>query len=217
MVDEFQLLHPDELSRLTNILRGIKQKANVEITIFITSSLHDREISDFSIAVAEQWKLGRKKEDRGLLIVIAPKERKMRFEVGYGMEGDLTDAFTRRIQDNILRPYFRQGQYYDGLLQALVAVQEKIPLGLEEHAVPRKKSSNTPMIILFFGFLLFVFVLRILQALGGGGGPYSSSGSFRSGGGYGGWGGGGGGSSSGGDSWGGGGGGFGGGGSSSDW
>lgn len=219
VVDEFHLLKSGDIGELTEILRTIKMKSGVEISVYIPSSLREREISDFSIAVAEAWKLGRKKEDKGLLFIIAPKERKMRFEVGYGLEGELTDAFTRRILDNIVRPAFKRGDYYEGILGGIGAIQEKIPLGLDAQQIEQPEKPKNIIIVLFIILVLFSLIIRFLAAIGGGGHRGVRGGSW--GGGYGGpsgsgsWGGFGGGGSGG--SWGGGGGGFGGGGSSSDW
>jgi uncharacterized protein len=220
VVDEYGLLSSDETAQLENLLRTAKQNSGVEISVFIPSTLRGREIEDFSIATTDQWKLGRKKEDKAFLITIAPKERKMRIEVGYGLEGELTDAFTRQVLDNTMRPFFREGRYYEGILATLVRLQEKVPLGLDANSAPQvddRSYSGRPHVSLIFLLLLFLFIglpiLRFLSFLSGGrrrsywGGGWGGGG-FGGGGGWG---------SSGGSSWGGGGGGFGGGGSSSSW
>ncbi len=212
VVDEFGLLQNSEKAQLESLVREIKQKSGVELTIFIPATLQGREIEDFSIAVAEKWQLGRKKEDKGLLLTIAPKERKMRFEVGYGLEGDLTDLYTRRVLDDVMRPHFRVGQYYEGILGSLAAFQEKIPLGLEQSQAatfskpPRRKKSAEN--ILFFIMVVLFVVFSLFGRLMGFG-RRSRGGGLGGFGGRGGW-------SGGGSSWGGGGG-FGGGGSSSSW
>ncbi|MGE3260953.1 MAG: YgcG family protein [Bacteriovoracia bacterium] len=219
VVDELGILQPGEVQQLEAWLRDIKANSGVEIAVYIASSLQGRAIEDFSIAVAEKWQLGRKKEDKGLLFVVAPKERKMRFEVGYGLEGELTDAFTRRVLDNTVRPLFRDGNYYGGITAGIASLQEKIPLGLKEgegDAQAYKRRPIVPMPIMVFAlifFLLFVFPaflsifgLSRRGVLGPSRRGHWGGGGFGGGGG---WGGGG--------SWGGGGGGFGGGGSSSSW
>lgn len=218
MVDEAGLLDRADQARVDQLLREIKARSGVEISVFITPSLEDRAIEEYSLAAAEQWKLGRKKEDKALLFLVAPKERQMRFEVGYGLEGDITDAFSGRVLDGVVKPYFAQGRYADGILAGLGALQEKIPLGLNAGETPppparRKKGGGSFLIwILIFLFVVLPFIGRLL-----GFAPAMR----RSHGGFGGWGGGGGFGGgfggSGGGSWGGGGGGFGGGGASSSW
>jgi uncharacterized protein len=195
------------------MLRTVKERSGVEISVFIPATLQDRTIEDFSIAAAEQWKLGSKKIDKALLIVIAPHERKMRIEVGYGLEGDLTDAFTRRVLDEQMRPYFQQGNYVGGIYSGLLAIQGKVNLGLSQEAQsasrPRHQQNQDGSSWWFIILFLVIFLLRLFF---GGGRYYGGGGGFG-----GGWGGGGFGGGSGGGSWGGGGGGFGGGGSSSSW
>jgi uncharacterized protein len=222
VVDEFGLLGGGEKGQLESLLRSVKQRSGVELSVYIPSTLQGREIEDFSIAVAEQWKIGRKKEDKGLLMVIAPKERKMRLEVGYGLEGDLPDAYARRVLDDVMRPYFRAGDYYNGILASLLAIQKRTNLGLGEEQAKeaveqpttfkRSKRSAAKSAFLFAIVVLFV-IFSILSRLMGFGGRRRGGWHSGYGGGGGGWtiGGGG------GSSWGGGGGGFGGGGASSSW
>lgn len=219
VVDEAGLLPAQDAQYIDRLLRELKERSGVEISVYVASSLRGRVIEDFSMAVAEQWKLGRKKEDRALLFLIAPKERKMRFEVGYGLEGDITDAYSRRVLDNVVKPYFQSGEYGAGILAGLSAISEKVPLGLKEGEAPAPKRGRggTPTIFWFLiiGALLFIFVTRLFGI------SSPSYRSYRRGGWGGGWGGGGWGGggfgSGGGSSWGGGGGGFSGGGASSSW
>ncbi len=215
VVDEVGLLSREEQQSLDRLLRNIKTQSGVEISVYVASSLRERAIEEFSLAVAEQWKLGRKKEDKALLFVLAPKEKRMRLEVGYGIEGDITDAFSRRVLDNVARPYFQQGRYAEGILAALGALQEKIPLGLAEEEVPRQRQGLKLSPFLVFVLIVLFIIFSIIGRLMGFSGHHRRGGF----GGYGGWGGGGGfgGSIGGGSSWGGGGGGFGGGGASSNW
>lgn len=211
VVDEFRLMSSSEDAQLDQLVRQIKQTTGVEITIYIPATLQDRSIEDFAIDVARAWGLGKKKEDRGLLLLIAPKEKQMRLEVGGGLEGDVTDLFARHVLDDGLRPYFRQGRYFDGILSALHTIQEKVPLGLSETEAPPSHEGGFPINLrVLLLFLVVMWILSRLSRLGGGGGRWGGGGYYGGGGGS--WGGGG-----GGGSWGGGGGGFSGGGSSSSW
>jgi len=218
LVDEFNLIGAGDSARIEQVLRAAKENGGVEISVLIARDLRGLAIEDLSIAVVEKWGLGRRKDDKGLLLLVAPKERQMRFEVGYGLEGQLTDAASRRILDNVMRPYFRQGRYADGIIASLYAVQERVPLGLDLARAPVRRSGkgSVPDTIFFIAIVLLFIFLTVLRLLGGV--PVSG---YRRGGGWGGssWGGGGGSSwgGGGGSSWGGGGGGFGGGGASSSW
>jgi uncharacterized protein len=224
VMDEVGLLDGGARSRIEGVIRSMHEQGRAQMTVYIPSSLHDLPIEELSIRVAEAWKLGLKKgdrRDRGLLLVVAPNERKMRFEVGYGLEDELTDAYTRQLLDDVLRPYFREQRYGDGILAVVGQIASR--LGVNEASVDappppqaaygRTLSTGEVMVlmIILVPFLIFFFILRFISGLGmrrrhrgifwGGGG--------WGGGGFGGWGGGGG--------WSGGGGGFGGGGSSSSW
>lgn len=215
VVDEVGLLDSGEAQRIDGILRQLKARSGVEISVLVASSLRERTIEEFALAVAEQWKLGRKKEDKAILFVIAPKEKRMRFEVGYGMEGDITDAFSRRVLDRAVKPYFQQGQYGEGILAGLMALQEKVPLGLQEGEAPVVRTGKRlPASGLIWFLILALFIFSFIARLLGFSSGHSRYG-HRGWGGSGGWGGGFGGG--GGSSWGGGGGGFGGGGASSSW
>ncbi len=224
VTDEVGLLSSGDAERINSWLREIKAQSGVEIAVYVAKSLQGREVADFSLAVAEKWGLGRKKTDKGLLFLIAPKERKMRFEVGYGLEGDITDAFSRRVLDEEVRPRFRDGRYAEGITAAVARVAEKA--GVQGELV---EAAHEPLLqtrieglplwvwlvlaVVVLGFQALLFVLRLL-------GVVSPARVMRRGGWHhhgGGWGGGGFGGFGGSGGWGGGGGGFGGGGASSDW
>lgn len=216
VVDEVGLLSAGEAAELDRVVREVLKNSSVELSIYIAKDLRGLAIEDFSIAVVEKWQLGKKKTDKGLLFLVAPKERKMRIEVGYGLEGDLTDAYSRRILDQRVRPHFRQGNYFLGLMSGLAGIQERVPLGVE---IPEEKGIRLPFWLIFV-LVVFVVLASHLRSFtrygyvgrgtrGGWGGRSSSWGGSSGWGGGGGW--------SGGSSWGGGGGGFGGGGASSNW
>ena len=226
IVDEYQLLSSVEAEQVRDYLVRFKQSTGIELSIYIPSSLQGNDISSFSLSVAEKWGLGKKGKDKGLLLLIAPVEKKMRLEVGYGLEGDIPDAVAKRILDQNLRPYFREGQYAEGIRAALYRLTELLQVDPEalgeepERGVASGGFGYDEIVtILIFLFAAAHFVRSALGFSGRlprgrryGGGRGSSWGGASWGGG-GSWGGG----SSGGISWGGGGGGFGGGGASSDW
>lgn len=226
VVDEAGLLSVSERADLSRVLLKLYRTGKIQMVIFLPSSLRELDIESFSIQTAEQWKVGRKGQDQGLILVVAPTERKMRLEVGYGLEGVLTDAFSRRVLDQILRPAFRQKQYALGLHQAIGVIAKELKLeGAGAQTGPAKSPAQVEIsglgkFLIYFLVALFVLVFLVVRALGG----VSLRGRGRRGKGiwWGGGGGGpgdfpGGGSSSGGGGFSGGGGGFGGGGASSDW
>lgn len=221
LIDEMGLLRSNESQYLASLLRNMQASGKAQMAIYITSSLQGREISDFTMAVAEAWKLGKKGTDKGLVLVIAPKERKIRLEVGYGLEGDITDAFSKRLLDDETLPYFRDQQYAAGLENAIFRIAEKLQINLGKERQSEAPSGGRSISLLELFFILIVlFILLPIMSVANRGRRYYGRGPGGFGGGFGGggWGGGsgwGGGRSSGGFS--GGGGGFGGGGASSSW
>ncbi len=221
--DKVGIVTPDKAAQIETLLENIRASRKIEMAVFITDSLQDYDIAPYALAVAEKWKLGKKGRDEGLLMIIAPKERRMRLEVGYGLEGELTDAFSRRVLDDNVVPYFRQQRYGDGILVAIEAIAHQLQIDLNagvSNRIQREKVSSKEvrwLPLLFILVWVFLFVGSIFGRMGGrrnrfGGGGWGGGG-WGSGGGFGGgsWGG------SSGGSFGGGGGGFGGGGSSSSW
>ncbi len=212
VVDTANLLSGPEKAAVTSLLERLNASPRVQMAVLITDSLGGADIESYALQVVESWKLGRKGEDTGLLLVIAPNERRMRFEVGYGLEGSLTDIGTKRILSDELAPYFKQGRYSDGLQIAIAAVARELGVDLPT-SVPRLKRREQPLnpFAQFLLFVLLIIVILVVQSVGGFGGG------FGGGRGYGGGSFGGGGFGGGGGGFGGGGGGFGGGGSSSSW
>jgi uncharacterized protein len=213
VVDEVGFYSAEERERLAALLLELKAKSSVQMAILVPKSLQGLEIESYSIKVAEAWKLGEAKTDFGLIFVLAPNERKMRLEVGYGLEGDIPDARAKQILSDAVRPYLKQNQVFTGTALAILEVAKIKGVTLSgapsgnlkrEH---RQKRGIPPLLL--FVVILLIFLLRgsPLGALLG----YGLGGGFSGRGGGGGWGGGSGGGFSGG------GGGFGGGGASSDW
>ncbi|MEO8472433.1 MAG: TPM domain-containing protein [Chryseolinea sp.] len=215
--DEAHVLSHEALSRLEGILKAERDSTSNQIAVLIIPSLQGQPIEDYSLRVAEKWKLGQEKKDNGVLLLIAIQERQMRIESGSGLEGVLTDVISHRINRNEIAPYFRSGDYDQGVIAGVSAIIRVIKGEYvnDEPPVQKTKSKRFPVGILVI-FLIIYLISR--GGRGGRGGGYWSSGRGWVGpmGGFGGgssggsWGGGSGGAFGGG-------GGFGGGGSSDSW
>lgn len=226
-MDEVSLVRGSNIELLQDMLIKFHASGRAQMVIYITKSLQGYDIESYSLAAAEKWKLGRKGQDQGLLLVIAPNERRMRLEVGYGLEGELTDAFSRRLLANTIAPYFKQSRYGEGLMLAVEEIARQLSFNLKAPVIQNERrpsffASNGFYLIFLAVMILFVYLSRFIDPRGGGGGRrryHSGSGwggGWGSGGGYSG-GGGGGFSGGGGGGFSGGGGGFGGGGASGSW
>ncbi len=222
VVDEAHLLQPSEIAALDAKLAALQNQSQRQIVVATVQSLGGDDIDDYANKLFRAWGIGDKQRNDGLLLVIAPNDRKVRVEVGYGLEGIVTDAVSGLIIRHDLSPRFKTGDYAGGINSAVDQLIAQLQLPEDEaRAVAAKAKTrfareNAPhfdagSVVFIIIFLLF-FVLPFLRMLGGGGRRYGGGVWIMPMGGFGGgWGGGGG----GGGDWGGGGGGFSGGGGSS--
>ncbi len=212
MINDYaDVIDAQDSQRIQTLVERYEKQTGAQIFVLTVPDMDGAPaIEDYSIAVAEKWKAGQKGKDNGVILIAALKERKVRIEVGYGLEGTLTDADSSRIIRGLIIPEFKEGNYgtgiYKGVKGVLAVLSKDESLNEKETLYSKaKKRSDIMFVVAIFGFILINIILRILVGRGGGG-----SSSIR--GGFGGFGGFGGGGFSGG-----GGGGFGGGGSSGSW
>ncbi|WP_374327247.1 YgcG family protein [Azonexus sp.] len=116
VLDEAGLLSAEERATLTRRIAELRSQDGIWAAVLITGNLQGDGIETAAVKTFEHWRLGRADKDNGLLVLVAPKERKMRIEVGYGLEGVLTDVLSKRIVDGVYGPAFRDKRYADGLL-----------------------------------------------------------------------------------------------------
>jgi len=115
VMDLVGILKPEEVSIIENKILNLQKEKGSQIAVLIIPSTGDLPIEDYSIRVAEKWKLGRKGVDDGVLFLIAYNDRKMRIEVGYGLEGAIPDAKAKQILDDFVRPHFKNKNFYKGI------------------------------------------------------------------------------------------------------
>jgi uncharacterized protein len=222
--DHAGMLTPEEQSALRGKLQAYEQKTNQQFALLTIPTLDGQPIEDFGIKVAEAWKLGDKKRDDGLILIVVPQDRKTRVEVGQGLEGDVPDAISARVLREVLAPGLRSGltaQAFNDTFDVLMrAASGEAPPAAAEPQVRRERGKRSAWGVLSPLILPIVLFIIFSSFFGGGGGGRRRRGMFMGGPfiGGGGWGGGGwGGGGGGGGGWSGGGGGFGGGGASGDW
>src|SRR5580704_9109675 len=109
VIDQTGTLSAGHLSALTQSLKDFEARKGSQIVVLVVPTTAPESIEQFSIRVAEAWKIGRKKIDDGVLLVVAKNNHKIRIEVGYGLEGALTDVVSKRIIDEVIAPKFRDG------------------------------------------------------------------------------------------------------------
>ena len=122
VVDQAEILSAPARSRIGNMLQAHERATGNQIAILTINGIGAEGIEDFAIRVFESWKLGSREKDNGVLILVAPQEHRMRIEVGYGLEGTLTDVAADRIVRNLMTPRFREGNYDVGIEAGATAV-----------------------------------------------------------------------------------------------
>jgi len=220
VVDEAHVLSPEVAAQLTAKLADLEARTSRQLVVVTLSSLQGYEIEDYGYQLGRAWGIGQKKLNNGALFIIAPNERKVRIEVGYGLEGVLTDALSSVILQTRVLPKFRDGDMAGGVVAGADAITEQLlldaPAAKARVAAAEKQASQPafdPMVIFIIALVIFTIFGRIFGGRRGGLGalPWIILGSgIGRGGGFGGGGFGGGGFGGGGGS-------FGGGGSSGSW
>jgi len=108
-------LAPSQRETLEQELRTFEARKGSQIAVLIVPTTQPEAVEQYSIRVAEAWKLGRKGVDDGVLLLVAKQDRELRIEVGYGLEGVIPDAVAKRVISEIIIPYFKQGDFYGGI------------------------------------------------------------------------------------------------------
>jgi uncharacterized protein len=237
VVDTANLLSPEQEAELTSKLEALQQATTRQLVVATFPNLQGREIEEFGVGLGRAWGIGQSEANNGAILIVGVEERKVRIEVGYGLEGILTDALSSQIIRNQILPRFRDNDYPGGIaagVDAVIAQLQAPPEAAEERAraaAAERESGNSSILPLIFWIIVLIFIIgsMIRRGIGGkkyrgrrrrrgsvvlwgsglGSGGWSSGGGSGWGGGGGGWGGGGGFSGGGGS--------FGGGGASGGW
>jgi len=169
------MLSSATIQSLESELKGFEQTDSTQIVVLTVPSLEGEAIEDFSIRVAEAWKIGHKGSDNGAILVIAQKDRKMRIEVGYGLEGRLTDLVSGQIIRNVIAPGFKAGDYDKGVLDGINAIIATVRG--EYKQVARRHSSTgaenpsqllIPIIVFLFLVARLGRIRRLVGSIAGG-------------------------------------------------
>jgi uncharacterized protein len=158
LVNDFSSTLSDlEIRQLEAKLRAYNDSTSSQISIVLINSVGPYDISDYAFQLGDQWGIGRKDKDNGILILAAIKDRKVFIATGYGMEGAIPDALAKRIVDQLIVPNFRMENYYSGLDKATDMIF-KLASG-EYQADKVTSSGNSGGALLMFLFFIFVFVV----------------------------------------------------------
>lgn len=201
------LLSQNEIDALERKLTAYNDSTSTQITVVIVKSVQPYEASDYAFKLGREWGVGQKGKNNGLVLLWAPGDRKIFIATGYGMEGSITDARSKRIIEEIIKPNFRQLKYFDGLNLATDKIIEYASGEYDAEATTGDEGDAIFAIIFFIVLIIVLIIIFRKGGKGGGGGsggwiPYTtytgwgsssggwSSGGGDSGGGFGGFGGG---------------------------
>jgi len=202
IVDQANVISADARRTIEPKLVDLETKSGIQLVVATVNSLEGQEIEPYANALFRKWQLGEKTKNNGVLLLVAPKERRVRIEVGYGLEGTLTDALSKVIIVNAITPRFKAGDFSDGILRGVDDIITVLTTDASEwEKRPSLRLDNQPasdpinwviilivivvIILLFvspgFRWVFFNVVLNILLSSGGSG---SSSGGSSGGGGF---------------------------------
>ncbi len=191
MVDRADVLSPATRASLERTLLDYERASGHQVVVHTTPSLEGLPIEQYSLEIAEAWKIGHQGLDNGVILTVAPNERRVRIEVGYGLEGVIPDALAKRIIEEVITPEFRAGRVEAGIVAGTNSV---LQAAAGEYAPPRpdrgraRGRSRSPFSLLWIVLLFLAFGSRGIFFLpfllgGGRGGFHRGGGGFSGGGG----------------------------------
>jgi uncharacterized protein len=161
-MDRAGLLSPATRDSLEQSLEAFEKKTGHQIVVHVTPSLEGLPIDEYSMRIAEAWKIGQKGLDNGVIFTIAPNERELRIEVGYGLEGVLPDAIAARIIREQVTPEFRAGRMDAGVVAGVRAI-ESVTEG-EQLPLPKSREVDLEQLRPWLKLVWVLFILLILFA-----------------------------------------------------
>ena len=147
-------------AKVEAVLADLERSDSTQVAVLTVPSLEGDSLEEFSLKVAEKWGLGQKGKDNGALVLVSRDDRKMRIEVGYGLEGRLTDLLSGRIIDTVMAPYFKAGDFDSGFIAGATAVAQAVRGEFKAEPRPRRRSSGG-----LAGFA-FIAIFGLLMAIG---------------------------------------------------
>lgn len=159
VVDQAEILSPETEQALAGMIEALDKKDSTQLAVLTIPTLKGDNLEMYALAVAETWGVGQKGKDNGALLLIAQKERKVRIEVGYGLEGRLTDLLAGRIIRNEITPRFKEGDFDGGVRAGVEAMIEAVKG--EHQATTESKTNPTALLILDIAGLVFLACLVI--------------------------------------------------------
>ena len=178
VVDKANMLSQDQVNILEQKLDAFNDSTSNQIAVVIIPTLNDVPVEDYAVKLFRDWGIGGSKHNNGVLLLVAAQDHKIRIEVGYGLEGAITDVQSNDIIANDLRPNFKNEDYYAGIDDAINSL-EKAAAGEYKERGKQKDDNGKGGNILGFIIILIVIIIAIGRGRGGRGGGMMSRQRFR--------------------------------------
>ncbi|MGP8330378.1 MAG: TPM domain-containing protein [Methanosarcinaceae archaeon] len=160
VTDSAEMIDPDYEAKITELSSKIERETTVEIVVVTVESLEGESREMYAVKLFEQAGIGKEDKDNGLLILVAEQEREYRFEVGYGLEGVITDSMKVNIGDRIITPNFKNGEYGKGIYESIVVIEKFLEgddvVISEYNTEPGGPSGGNVFLLLLIGFILII-------------------------------------------------------------
>lgn len=182
VVDDARILSEDTRARLTQMLEAFEHDTKRQVVVTTIADLQGYPIDDYGYQLGRHWGIGEKGKNTGAILLVAPKDRQVRVEVGYGLEGELTDAISRRIIEQEILPQFRAGNFDAGVIGGTLGMLRALGWQGAGLAPQRAAPSQQSAIGFFLPFAMFLLFMFLTHRMGGGRGPWDRGGIYRSGG-----------------------------------
>jgi len=159
-------LTSDQRAALEQKLAALEARKGSQVAVLLVPTTLPETVEQYAIRVFDQWKLGRKGMDDGVLLLVAKNDRKLRIEVGYGLEGAIPDAIARRVMDEDIVPLFKRGNFYGGIS----AGTDRVSKLIEGESMPPPKHTTVPgsgwsTETFFIGFIILAMASQLLHSL----------------------------------------------------
>ena len=174
IVDQAAILSPATRAQLDRLLEAHERKSSDQVVVVTLASLGGRDIAEIGLQLGRAWELGTKQNGNGVLLVVAPKEKKIRIEVGYGLEGSLPDGRAFQIIDGDILPRFKAGDLDGGVVNGVMAILASIE---GSYVAPKRAAGGdagrfTPLLMVLIFMVVMIVMMRYGRGGGGNAGPW---------------------------------------------
>ncbi len=166
------LISSEQAALLETKLKNYYDTTSTQVVVVVVKTIQPYEISEYAVKLGRAWGVGQEKKDNGVVVLWATDDRKINISTGYGVEANLTDALSKRIIEQILKPNFKAGTYYEGLDAATSKIFQY--LAGQFDADPSTEDASWADIFMIL-LVIFIIIFVLSKSKGGGGGGYQST------------------------------------------